>query len=1238
MTILDDDLYEEDETFSLVFDGSVPILHDGVERDTVTADVTIEDGQRRPLFTLHNAPDTSEDGTLRFPVRLTGKDSITRRIWMYPSNPGELEAKEGEDYVGDADYVTIPAGEQMGTFEVRLVDDDLDEPNERVKALFGVNDGVTQKTRAVGWILDNDPKPTVSVHARSAQSEDSGTVEAAEVRLSNPSSWRFEVQFSFEDGAATSGDDFEGVERRNLTIPGGRTIVPIPATYVDDDINEETEAYSVRLHSTTDRASLGSPSTAEVQILDDDPLGEPRVPPTSATEGEDLAFEVRLERTASRAIEVYYAVSGGTAREQLDFETVEPGTLTFLPETEFLVVRVPTRDDEMDEATESVVLELTDEHGVTVSAEGMIVDDDEEPALTLTSSRAEESAGSVDFDVTMSGNETERTVAVLYETVEGTAEESVDYHATAGVVTFAPGSRHAVLAVPVVADNHNEPDEEIFRLVLSEPEHASVTESEAIGTILDSDGNPEFSVAGTVGPEGSELGFEINLSPSSESHQFVDYSTRDGTATRDLDYLAASGRLEFLPRTRVQTVFVETLADAISEPDEDLLLVLEIPDALSVGTPDRATLAVDGAEARGRIEGLAAGLSVTGGSAFESDGELAFQVTLSSATVDTVTVDYATEDGTAQSGADYARTAGSLTFAAGDTVQTVGVDLVDNDEIEPQETFQLVLSAPTNATVAVGSAQGTILDDDQPELSVAGGTAEEGAAVSFRVTLSRAAPGAVTVRYATSDGTARAGADYARSVGVLSFPPGETVRTVAVALIDDAEVEPEEEFRLALSSPSNATVSVASAIGRIVDNDQLPSLRVAGGTASEGGTVGFRVQLSSPASRLVTVRYATADGTALAGADYVEADGTLTFTPGETVRTVTVDTINDSETEPLETFVLSLSSPTNATIAEDSALGRIVDDDAPPALRVSGGSATEGGAVAFRVSLSRSATGAVTVRYATADGTALAGADYVEADGTLTFTPGETVRTVTVDTINDSETEPLETFVLSLSSPTNATIAEDSALGRIVDDDAPPALRVSGGSATEGGAVAFRVSLSRSATVAVTVRYATADGTRASGNGLRGNRRNADVRCWRDRTDGDGRSAGRRGCGAAGDVPPLLVVAHKRYGGGRHRGRQDSGQRHPPDALGCRRNNDGRRRRDVRGDAVRYGRPRRWPWATGHRTRPRGRARTMRRPPARSCSPSAKRPGPWPSIRSMTRTWSPRKPSGSPCRRRRTPR
>ena len=96
LVIVNDDLYEGNETFSVVFDGSVPILLGGMGRDTVTADVTIKDDQGRPLFTLDDAPDTSEDGTLRFPVRLTGKDSSARRIWMYPSNPGAFEAEGRE--------------------------------------------------------------------------------------------------------------------------------------------------------------------------------------------------------------------------------------------------------------------------------------------------------------------------------------------------------------------------------------------------------------------------------------------------------------------------------------------------------------------------------------------------------------------------------------------------------------------------------------------------------------------------------------------------------------------------------------------------------------------------------------------------------------------------------------------------------------------------------------------------------------------------------------------------------------------------------------------------------------------------------------------------------------------------------------------------------------------------------------------------------------------------------------
>ena len=962
--------------------------------------------------------------------------------------------------------MTFAAGDTVQTVGVDLVDNDEIEPQETFQLVLSAPTNATVAVgSAQGTILDDD-QPELSVAGGTAEE---GAAVSFRVTLSRAAPGAVTVSYATSDGTARAGADYArsvGV----LSFPPGETVRTVAVALIDDAEVEPEEEF---------RLALSSPSNATVsvasaigRIVDNDQLPSLRVAGGTASEGGTVGFRVQLSSPASRLVTVVYRTSERTALAGADYVEAD-GTLTFTPGETVRTVTVDTINDSETEPLETFVLSLSSPTNATIaedSAVGRIVDDDAPPALRVSGGSATE-GGTVAFRVSLSRSAT-GAVTVRYATADGTARAGTDYEETAGTLTFAAGETARTVTVGLLDDADAEP-QETFLLSLSSPTNATVVVDTAEGRILDNDTLPMLSVVGGTTTEGGAVTFEVTLSGTAGASVAVGYRTSDETARAGADYAETTGTLVFAVGETTRTVAVDTVDDADTEPEETFRLTLS--------APENATVTTSSAEGRIIDDDEPPQLRVSDATGAEDIGELAFAVSLDSQSDGEVTVAYATLDGTARSPSDYAASSGTLTIPAGEVAATIRIAVTDDSLDEDDETFAITLTMPQRALLADPNGTGTILDDDQPELSVAGGTAEDGAAVSFRVTLSRAAPGAVTVRYATSDGTAQAGADYARSVGVLSFPPGETVRTVAVALIDDAEVEPEEEFRLALSSPSNATVSVASAIGRIVDNDQLPSLRVAGGTASEGGTVGFRVHLSSPASRLVTVVYRTSERTARAGADYVEADGTLTFTPGETVRTVTVDTINDSETEPLETFVLSLSSPTNATIAEDSAVGRIVDDDIPPALRVSGGSATEGGAVAFRVSLSRSATGAVTVRYATADGTALAGADYVEADGTLTFTPGETVRTVTVDTINDSETEPLETFVLSLSSPTNATIAEDSALGRIVDDDAPPALRVSDGSATEGGTVAFRVSLSRSATGAVTVRYATADGTALAG-------------------------------------------------------------------------------------------------------------------------------------------------------------
>ena len=190
----------------------------------------------------------------------------------------------------------------------------------------------------------------------------------------------------------------------------------------------------------------------------------------------------------------------------------------------------------------------------------------------------------------------------------------------------------------------------------------------------------------------------------------------------------------------------------------------------------------------------------------------------------------------------------------------------------------------------------------------------------------------------------------------------------------------------------------------------------------------------------MTVDYATVDGTAVEGTDYEPAAGTLTFAPGTRVRTVAVATVGDDVHEADETFTLDLSGVDNAVVSTASAAGTIIDDDAPPELAISGGGSTpEGGTVGFTVTLTGSTSLTVTVVYATADGTAVAGDDYMPVSGSLTFAPGESVATFDVSIADDDVYEPEETFEATLSSPVHATLVTAAAAVTILDDDEEPA-------------------------------------------------------------------------------------------------------------------------------------------------------------------------------------------------------
>ena len=337
-------------------------------------------------------------------------------------------------------------------------------------------------------------------------------------------------------------------------------------------------------------------------------------------------------------------------------------------------------------------------------------------------------------------------------------------------------------------------------------------------------------------------------------------------------------------------------------------------------------------------------VSAVEGTNATSNKPFIFTVTLSSASATPVMVSYATADGTATiADNDYLATSGILTFAAGQTSQTITVPVVSDSKVESDETFFVNLSSPTNATISDNQGMATIKNDDAAAtvsvISSSDVSTTEGNSgtktLTFTVKLDKAATAPVTVQFATSDAAATvANNDYKATSGTLTFAPGVTSQTVNVTIIGDTVVEPNELFNLNLSSPSaNATISTPQVHGTIINDDAVAAKISINNVAKKEGNSGsttftFTVTLDHSATSNVTVKYATASGTASSSSDYTSTSGTLTFTPGQTSKTLNVTVKGDTTQESDELFFVNLTSPSsNAAIAHSQGVGNIQNDD-----------------------------------------------------------------------------------------------------------------------------------------------------------------------------------------------------------------------------------------------------------------------------------------------------------------------
>jgi hypothetical protein len=315
--------------------------------------------------------------------------------------------------------------------------------------------------------------------------------------------------------------------------------------------------------------------------------------------------------------------------------------------------------------------------------------------------------------------------------------------------------------------------------------------------------------------------------------------------------------------------------------------------------------------------------------------------------------------------------------------------------------------------------------------------------LAFTVTQSATSTSAVTVAYTTTAGTASAGPDYTTASGTLTIAAGATTGTITIGVVGDVLDEANETFTVTLSSPNGATLADATGIGTINDDDDGPTVSITGVTLAEGNSgsasATFNASLTAPSGQTVTVAYTTGNGTATSGSDYTPQAGTLTFSPLTTTQPITVPVLGDRIFEANETFTVTLSSPSNATLGTAVGTGTINNDDAQ-GFSVNDATGREGFTnVVFTVTLAPAVAAQTTVAYATANGTATVSSDYTAASGTLTFAANETTKTVSVTVgARDLTPEAPETFTINLSNATGAAIGSPQGTGIITDSPRAP--------------------------------------------------------------------------------------------------------------------------------------------------------------------------------------------------------
>ncbi|WP_419924054.1 S8 family serine peptidase [Candidatus Poriferisocius sp.] len=1004
-----------------------------------SASVSVADNDV-PAVSIHTGPGVTEGDDAVFSVTASPAPAAAVTVNV------EVAAQSGDFGAATGTRtVTVPTSGSTW-FAVPTVDDSADEDDGSVSAQVLAGSGYTvgvPSTASVD-VADDDPDlPKVSVSAGPQVTEGAGAVFTVTASPTPTSALTVQIK------VAASGDYGATTGTRTVTVPPSGTASLTVAT-TNDSADEDDGSVTAQVLAGSGYR-VGAPSTASVDVADDDP-DLPKVSVSAGpqvTEGADAVFTVSASPTPTSALTVQINVD-----ESGDYGAATGTRTVTVPTGGTASFTVPTADDGADEDDGSVSAQVLAGSGYRVGAPSTAsvnVADNDVPAVSITAGPGVTEGGGAVFTVSASPT----PASVL--TVQIKVAESGDFGAATGTRSVTvPTGGSASFTVATVDDRADEADGSITATLVDGAGYDLGTNKSATVNVTDNDSPPPVvTLSGRGGTtEGAYAWFTLWASPGPREYirvqvkvgQSGDFTTRTGLRTvRIWRHADIHNQVTFI---------IPTIDDGIDEADGSVSAQVMPDDGYTVGTPSSASVPVFDNDDPIPVVSVTAGPGVTEGSG------AVFTVTASPPPASALTVKVKV----AESG-DYGAATGTRTVTVptgGSTSFTVATTDDSADEADGSITATLVdgagytVGTPPSASVSV-TDDDILSTPDAPAVSVtAGPGVTEGSGAVFTVTASPPPASALTVKVKVAES-----GDYGAATGTrtVTVPTGGST-SFTVTTTDDSADEADGSITATLVDGAGYTVGTPpSASVSVTDND-VPELSVtAGPPVTEGSGAVFTVTASPAPAAPLTVKVKVAQS-----GEFATRTGLKTLTMAPSVHgfrsvSFSVPTVDDDISEAdgsVSAQVLAGSGYTLSATASTATV-TVADNDIIPVVSITGGGGvTEGGNASYTLTANPPPTSNLPVQVKiTQTG------DYGATTGTRTVTvPTGGTTTFTVPTTNDNTDEADGTVTATLIDGADYDLGTaKTATVDITDDDDPPVIPVvsitGGAGVTEGGNASY---------------------------------------------------------------------------------------------------------------------------------------------------------------------------------------